>query len=480
MGYLNFFKSKQNIFAILSVLTISLFIILKTISLTKYSCFFDDDEYYLIIEGLKYSDIFKSLTFNEHGGGYFGYFLCKFMCFLLPLKIGIHPANFIASSEYNFIKGLFIAFVLLFMAKFAIVYNKTKMFFVLSYFFICFYFMFAVLEHVAPMFLFNYNLYRYFFSIIFFSYLICFILRNIEYPNNFLKLNKTGTKELIFASFCAYVTGTSSEMLFTATLILYIFLGVITAINNKNYVINKIVFIPFIFFIIALFLFTSSSGFINTASGRGFLNTSITVNSFLEFSKFYFLIYFKQYFCYWLVCFAVIIMTLLYYKNSIRNLIFPALIQLSILIAYFSLILCNNEQNNYVTNNCYYFISHTNLIFLFRMIMIIPLFIYISSILDQIKHNKDVLYKILFILLTLFSFYFMLLNIKNPLFNSIADNLKTGRQTNYKIDKLYKFQTLKGLKHSIPKSLLDLRPPLRNDRYGYYYAWVWYMVIKVF
>jgi len=461
-------KSKNNLVFLFFISAVSIFIISAAVWFMQCNCFLDDDEHYALINGLKYSDIFKSLQFNEHGGGYFGYFLCKFMCFLVPIKLGIHPADYLCSPLYNAVKGCFIVLILLFMSKFAVFYHKSRLLFASAFFFLSNWLIYVFFSTIYSIFYYNYNFYRYFFSIIFFSYLIYFILKNINAENK----SRINAFELTAACLCAYVTGTSSEMLFIPAVILYIFLFILKT-AAKNFKINKRIFIPFIFLIIAACLFISSEGFQETAHYRGFLETNITLDYLFDFSKYYFIIYFKNYFIYWLVCAVSIALTLLYCPESRKNLIFPALFQISVLISYFSLILCADESP-YQSNGCTYFLGHANLIFLFFMIMTIPLFLYLSNIFENFKAGRKMLYGFIFCILICLSAAVF----SNHLFKTLPFEINNQRQINYKADKLFRFQALKGQKPVIPYSFIKERSTMWfNDTlwcdYTYYFAWVY-------
>ena len=91
--------------------------------ISRYNCFWGDDFWYgryKLGEG-----IFDCLKFNDHGEGYFGYFIFKFLVMKLPLLLGLHPIDFIG-VPHGIIKGIFFTFVAFSIVQFINFYKTEK------------------------------------------------------------------------------------------------------------------------------------------------------------------------------------------------------------------------------------------------------------------------------------------------------------------------------------------------------------------
>ena len=234
-------------------LLFSLIIMFFIIYFSKNSTFWNDDWGYSVY-GYK-EGLFDILNFNkEHGAGYMGFFMCKFLCWKLPLLLGINPYDFIGIPQGIF-KSLFAVLALYLISKSITFHYKSKILFLFIYF------LFGVLffynNFDSSILYVNYNFYRYFLSFIFFCVFIYYI-----YEHSIIKYGKTNYFKLFIASLCGYVTGTSIEITFylsaflCAYMVIYNFIIVLINkifIKKDNYIksfkfnLDKNFYIPAIF-----------------------------------------------------------------------------------------------------------------------------------------------------------------------------------------------------------------------------------------
>ncbi len=464
--------------------------------------------------GYSFSDnIFSTLigTYrNTHGGGYFGYFLCQFFCFFLPLLLKIHPADFICSIPHGIIKGILCCSTLLIISGFINLFNRIpksntdlqsqderqhQLNYFLTYIFIIIYFLFSVISSQSLIFETNYNFYRYLLSLLFFGIFLSYIFKNIlkkdtksnispeadvntsaqsepsclKYPLKFLAL--------IIACICGFITGTSSEILFYTTasiiglIIIYniiihiIFKNKADILNSLKFNLNIYFYIPVCFLYSAIYMFTNNSGYKVIAGTRGMDNINITIQNIKEFSYYFFKLYFRNEIFYW-IAFLIITYFGIYlaYKNKeIKNIILPIIINLSLLTVIYSLILCgktNNEMVIGVIPQCRYFLSHNNIYFIYKMIAIIPIIIMLGYIIKSYPKTKYFI-----IMLIVITFFGCLKDINISKYKGLSFVHKDAKKHMYIAEKILRYEYLKN---EIP--YLPSNDDYRNYDLGYFYG----------
>lgn len=396
-------------------LIVSAALITLIIKLCSNNMFAGDDFGYAFSDDI-FSTLFGIYS-DTHGGGYLGYFFCQFFCFFLPIKLNIHPQDFICSPIHSIIKGIFACSVLLITANYINFYKKdiSNKFF--CYFFIILYFLYSTAFSESKIFEINYNFYRYVLSLLFFEVFVHFILKNV--------LNKEYKPDkimLLIACVCAFITGTSSEILFftSATFVGFIFIyNLIILFISKikkdlkfkdEYKLNLNLnfYLPVIFLYTAIYMFINNDGYKIVANDRGMDNIVINFDILKEFIYYYVQIYFKYDITYWLIFIPVLAASFYYaYKNKeIQNVILPFFINISVLTVIFSLILCgktNDEMSISLFSNCEYFLSHCNIVFIYKMIIIYPFILLMSYLIKNNEKSKFILYFILGIMIIYFA-----------------------------------------------------------------------------
>ncbi len=419
--------------------------------LSRNCCFWEDDEYYAVIQYMYHW--LSCLDFkSEHGGGYIGYFLTKFFCFFLPLKLNIHPADFICSPYYAFIKSIIIFSVLLCISNFINFFKKSSIN-ILFFIFLCSYFFYSVFSTYSYVLVLNYQFFRYCFSILFFAFFIFFIFRHLLSDNK--KINYI---QLIFAMMSGYIAGASSEILIFALGVLYgltVIYNLFARILHTKYenikplntgLIFHIAYIPYF---ISAYLFLSSPGFYNIAMElRGLNNIHIGSEQFFNFLNLYFIVLFKHELLYWIICGILLFILIFKLKVKKKEIVFPLIFQLVILALYFSLILCGETGGSHseITidgHHSLYYITHKQLRFLFEMIMLIPLFMYYSLFISYIGENQQKkIKKIVSGILIILSIFSVLSAIK--MYDGYIGNkyLAQLKKENYILEKIFRYRIL--------------------------------------
>lgn len=438
---------QKNIFFYSVIWIISLLFVGLIFYASKYSCFWGDDAWYslyIVKEG-----IFNCLVGCGHGEKYIGMFLDKFFSYGLPCMLGIHPENF-QISYHAVIRAVFMTFTLLATGRFVSLYEKSKLLYLFFYIFL----IVLTIKYIpeSGIIYVYYAFYRYCFSILFFSLFWIFIYKNITW----LEDNKSKWK-LIGVSLCGYVIGTSSEIIFftSCTLISLIIVWKLISFILKNKVKNNTVknslqirlnrnfYIPVIFFAMGVTLFVSSIGFREVSAERGMTNIVVTRDLFNEF-MYHFMnncIYSIKEF--W-IAYIILVCFILYL--SIRNkdfkvLIFVSCLLFSLMLVILSLVLCGK------TNGNFFFINHGNILFLYKMLVLIPFGIMISYISKYIfKDNKyhSLIVSCLAAILFFFVNINLLINNTNIIQDIISsqDFLLKQKQNNYISEKITRYYYL--------------------------------------
>lgn len=376
----------------ITIFLISIIFICIIFPYSSQSTFYGDDGFFTLYD--EEERLFDILSFQYgHGSGYLGAFINKFLSFKLPILLDIHPQEFI-NTGHNIIKGVFAVFVLLSLTKFINFYTKSKTCFILCYLFIIGYFLSATINNgILEI---NYAFYRYFFSLLFFSYFWLFLYKNIlSKHNNKRKIH------IIYPSLCGYILGTSIEISFFLSLFLLVLLithnfllKISEKITNKKfenlkYNLDKYFYIPALALFTAISLFTSNNGFKEVATDRGMNKISISQELFNEFCDLYLNCCIENFLIYWIIFIILTITTLVIAirKNELKKWIFPLFLQLAILCVMFSLILCGKTYDEATRDRFY--LHHANIIFLYKMLILYPVLIYISYLIKNTrKHFK--------------------------------------------------------------------------------------------
>ena len=444
---------KNNILFISTILILTIINVIMMYIYGQYCTFSGDDAWFSLYQ--ENESIFRCLNPNYgHGAGYIGVFLNKIFSFALPATIGIHPQDFM-SLQHNIIKGIFTTIILLSITQFLNFYVRNRNFSILLFsFLIGYFFYFAMGTCVIEV---NYSFYRYFFSLLFFSIFWYFIFKNIIKTKT-----ETSRKKLIIASICGYIVGTSIEISFFASAFLCCLLIGHNLITSKlfkslKYNLDKNFYIPSVFLFLGIFLFTNSEGFKSVANDRGMNNIHIDIATLKEFWSTYYQIYFQEMYIYW-ITFFILLVTSLYFairKNELKNVIFPILLQFSILTVIFSLILCG--KNSTFTDGNLFFLQHCNIIFLYKMLILYPAIIYASYILKNIQIQIDKIEKFLIpiFLIILISLCISKYSFFVKMYDEYIDRYLKIKQSAYICEKMLRFYAIQGKTAIVDKKMLE-------------------------
>lgn len=434
--------AKGNITSGIIICLISLAFISAAAYMSRNCCFWGDDYEFAMYqngEGI-FGCLFGQNRF-EHGGYYIGKFLCKFLSFGFPNMLGIHPAEFMGLPQ-GFFKGFCALSAVFILLKFSGGFIKSKILYISALFFSCCYM--PALWRMSCIMVTNYAFYRYCFSLIFFGYFWFYILKNIKCPS------APKFPALLYACICGFVTGTSIEISIFSSIILCLL--IILFSKSLKYSLNINFYLPFLFFAAGAGLFLSSHGFIETASDRmlplsaALENSSEFINKFLD-------ICLKQEYIYWSAFF--ILAAASFYtafkqnktNEDINILSFPVLFQISVFISMLSLVLCGKTYHGNA-----FWIEHRNIIFLYKILLLYPLFIYAGYYIKLKSYKPILIYSAVFIFI-LSGLYFMpkIFDGKNAYLSD--DFMLQRRKEAYMTDKIMRFYFLKGSVPEIPEEI---------------------------
>ena len=432
-----------------------LFVILFSVYLGHNFAIFEDDLVYSTY--YKSEKIFNCLNFNfGHGGGYLGYFLSKFLSFGLPNLLSIHPCDF--TVFHLVIKGFFTIITLLLIAKFSTFFYRSKPIFISVFSFLIFYYFFYLCKLETLIAGVSYNYYRYSFSLIFFSVVVYFIFENL------IKNKKiTRFKSIFFILLCAFIAGTSSEIIFI-TLILFSILILLYQLiiffissfkksteflNLYKFNISKSFILIFLVLSFAVFSFVSSSGFKEVAISRGLSNIFITKDLLINFINQYIQLYFFDEIVYWILFIILFIVDVViaYKKLEIKKLILPLLLQISILGAVFSLIFC---KETYYTGG--FWLVHNHIRFIFSMLILYPLLMLLSYLIkslilkccNSLDKKKIINHITLIVMVLSVSFAGLLIEtINGNEYRNFYKKIENFKIFHYKLEKVFRFYYLK-------------------------------------
>ncbi len=443
----------------------SIFVIFMSVFWGINSSFFDDDINWGLY-AIANENIFDCLKFNSiHGGGYLGLFLCKFLSFGLPNYWGFHPSDFICIPGC-IIKGIFICITLFILTKFSSIYFKNKLNFALIYLVLAVYYILDIFFSQAAVAICNYNYYRYSFSLIFYGIFIYYI-----YLATTLKIKRTNWFWLIAVSLCGYIAGTSVEITFESIVILTLLIivyNVITLLvfksvknNNfkKSYVFNldKNFFIPVFFMFLGIILFVTSDKFNDVTSYRCNLVDTIPL-IIKEFSIAFLNLYVIKYGLYWVTSIIIAVMTsiIAVKRNEFKKILFPLFMQISLMIAIFSLIM--GTTTFYIPGQ--FWLSHINLKFLIAFLFLYPFLIMLSYLLknwtrQSNKFGKLIIFSINKIILILLIIEIIILKVNSEYIfskNSFYYNIK---KSYYICEKIIRFYSLQDKIPELPAEYIE-------------------------
>gem|GEM_PF-2617426 len=435
---------KTNIISGSIVCLIASAFIFAAVYMSRNCCFWGDDyEFAMYQNGEGIFGCLFGINRLEHGGYYIGKFLCKFLSFGLPNMLGIHPADFIGMTQGVF-KGFFSLAAVFILLKFLSGFNKSRILYISALVFTCCYMLSAF--RMSCTMVTNYAFYRYCFSLIFFGYFWLYIMKNIKQePERALNI-----PALVFACFCGFTLGTSIEISIFSSIILCLMILMFS--KPLKYRLNINFYLPFLFLASGAGLFLSSHGFIETASDR-MLPLSAVFENLSGFIKTFFDIGVKQELIYWTV-FSIPACASFHkafkqnkFSRDINILSFPVLFQISLFISMFSLVLCGKT---YHENE--FWIEHRNIIFLYKMLLLYPLFIYAGYFIKLTNYKPVVIYSAAFI--CIFSGLCFMPKILNGEKAYLSDDFMFQRKKEaYMTDKIMRFYFLKGLVPEIPKEI---------------------------
>lgn len=417
---------KSNKLFLLGISIVSLIAIFFMAYLTQTNCFWGDDAFYTQYEPGE--SVFSSLKFdNIHGCGYIGLFLCKFFSLKLPLILEIHPNDFL-SVQCGFLRGFLNVAIILMISAFSIIHKKSKLLYFTVFTFTLIYFFDA--GSYSNIIKINYNWWRYFFSLLFVSIFLFYLSKD-----------SVSKKEIVIASISAYIIGTSIEiniMCFLYFLILLVLFRLKRGIE---------IYIPSFFLFFATFMFTSSPGFKDVASSRGASNIIQNLHYIKEYCITFFDIYFKNEWLYWLIFLILTVFCFIFAikKNEVKKILFILLFELSILLSIFTLILCGKTCP--IEDTYDFFLKHMNIIFLYKMIILYPLYSLISYIYNNTNEKFKYLVCIVIIILSVGIIH---RQCNNQNFSSSYIEFIEYKKAEYKLQKIAQFYYLRDETPEIP------------------------------
>lgn len=448
-------KILKTLFVTAIFLLCSYIIFLLTVYSRHSSFLFGDDA---VSAMYPYSNegIFDCLRFANHGDGYIGLFLSKFLCFGLPNMLGLHPADFIGIPG-GIIRGIFTSLTLLSITNFGVLLKKSRLYYLSCFLLITVLFFISCRNNTIIMC--YYNFYRYFFSLLFVSIFLNYIFKNL-----LNKEEKTDWLKLTAAAICSYAAGTSVEItifslvIFVCLLFLYS-LTVNKFVKNENILkslkinTDKNFYIPSLSLITAAILVTSShNGFQAMAAERGLGQTLITKELLVSFINI-----FADKYLYdnWILITSLIILSVLSVFFAVKNkeikvIILPVFFIISIFTTVFSLI--------FLGKTCYdggFWLNHTNIIFLYNMLLLFPLLYFLNYMYKNLKElnfpkwSKAEIFIFPVIIAVLSAVMYDIQIHKEPGIQDI-----TLKRKAYMMEKILRFYYLKKERPILPKDII--------------------------
>lgn len=430
----------SNICFILLFAFVFLFHIVLMIYINKYKCFWGDD--YFFCRYFLGEKLYTSLSFEYgHGGGYIGLFLSKFLSFGLPSMLNLHPNDYL-SYFVGIFEGIFTALLPILILDFSIIYKKSKCLYLLFYLLIS-----ASIIHFmigSNTFFITYNWFRYIFSFVFFS-----IFWNYIYKILLTKDIEIKKISIILATICGYIIGTSSEILFFLSAFMTV---CIVLLKICKFPMNRLdikFYLPVCSLYIAIICFISSWGFKQVAIDRGMQNINLSWHVIKEFTQTYFQFYVVDCIWLWVVLIFLVTSTLIISikkKIDTKKIIFPLIMIIGIMLVIYSLVLCGKTYNE--TTRDRFWLYHSNIQCMFKILLLYPIIIYCNLIIKTIKN------KYIPIALIVIINFFILFNLKKEIDNFDMDFLSNIKKVQYQYNKIIRFYNLKEQTAKIPKSMV--------------------------
>ena len=443
-------------FFIATIFLLCLYIVFLLVIFSRHSSFLFGDDAVSAMYPYSFEGMFDCLRFSNHGDGYIGLFLSKFLCFGLPNMLGLHPADFIGIPG-GIIRGIFMSLTLLAITNFGVLFKKSRLYYLSC--FILTIILFFIFCRNSIIIMCYYSFYRYFFSLLFVSIFLNYIFRNLLNEEN-----KTDWLKLASAAICGFVAGTSVEisifslimlvcLLFLYSLTVNKFVGNEYFLKSLKININKNFYIPSLSLLTAAILVTTSqSGFQTMAAGRGLGNTLITKELIIEFTK-----TFADKYLYdnWGLITSLIILSVFASIFAVKNkeikvIILPVFFIISVFTTVFSLL--------FLGKTCYdggFWLNHPNIIFLYDMLLTFPLLYFLNYLYKNLKelffNNKSkteiCVFSMLLIVLLITMFEMKIHN-----FEMIQDI--TLKRKAYIMEKILRFYYLKKERPILPKDII--------------------------
>ncbi len=460
-------EKKYNIYFYCFLSFITAIIIFLSLYICKYVIYFGDDVWQGMYEPDEkiFDSLYKKSFLFIPSGGYFVFFITRFLNFGLPNLLGIHPSDFM-SQGFSIIKALIIISVFLLYTVISNSFVKSRKYFLCIYFFIATVFFWLIYYVSSEVFLINHFFIRYVFCLLFFIIFWQFIYKNITSV-----YSKNNPLLLLFVIFSGAVIAVDLEIymyttvLLSVLLIFYnIFSNLINKIFNKNitlFNLKKEFFIPIIFFYIILFVYNISPGYKTILNVRGLNDFQYNLHYFSEFlTKFIDLYILKFGFIFFII--LVIILEIFsfkysYKKNEINKIIFPFLLQISSIIVYLSLALLGKS----FYNNNDFWISSTKLLFIYYFLFLYTFLIFFSYCINEIKnkikseYNKNIFLNYVCIALIFSSYIFNIYSIPKIRVIGLDWTLQKVKKRLYVSEKILRFYYLKNQVPYLPAQFND-------------------------
>lgn len=444
-----------NIICNLILSGLSVFVIYLFVRFSENNTFLFGDDGYSSLYPYIEEGMFDCLKFNLHGDGYLGLFLSKFFCFGLPNLLGIHPADFMG-APHGFIRGIFASLTFLAISDFVNIFKKSKLLYLSSFILLVILFFDTTLFVTTTVIMCSYNFYRYFFSLFFMSIFLNHIFRSVLFNDC-----KNGVIRLVIVSASGFIAATSVEINIFSLLMFICLIFMYSLIINK-FVKNENIlksfqittdinfYIPSAFVILAVSAVTlSKSGFQSMAAVRGLGSTIITPDLISSFVKEFINIYFVNNIGIILTITALIVLSLIFaVKNKeIKVIILPVFFLISVFTTLFSLILLGK------TNDGDFWLTHPNIIFLYRMLMSFGCLYFMGYIYKNLKFLHNVITSVvIFTVIVSCLIYTIEERHYTDIMPVVDKNLKRKA---YIMEKIMRFYLLQNKRPILPKDIMS-------------------------
>ena len=440
-----FEKTRNKVYSI-AVIMVAIATLVILIFTSGSHCFFGDDIMFGIYEpGENIIDCLFKNAGNEHAGGYFSRFLTKFFCTGLPMLLNIHPADFMCWGQ-SFFQAIFTIWFFQTYIKYLYFLKKIKSMYFIFYLFVCVFYFYTI-ERTSSTYILtnNNNFWRYTFTLVFFNIFFFYLYEMLIKKN--VRMSKL-TYILFFFSIVVCMTNLELLMyscaLFIVIVLIYNIIRKYMIIGNEHcnlYINKEKFFIPITLCFVTMLLFINSDGYKFMHGYRVVLDINYIKFIFHDFCVSYYTILFKDFVFYWIIfiltfCVAIRISTA---KKENIKIILPAIMQICVLVVLFSLIICSKESNDGKL-----WLYRETIIFAYRMVSLIPIFIYLDYIFKNLKNYKRIFIKSIYWMIILLIVFMLIFNINiwnKRIHSTEKSNL---RKINYIAEKMLRFYYLKN------------------------------------